>query len=364
MIYVPINSLKPGMILAEDIVISNTNHGNIYLLKKSIKLTVNLIEKLKLFNVNGVYIENGLQNKIEIKKVFTESIKSKSLSVVKDVFSTCQIQRKILDIKIIKQIEVISSNLVEEMLKYENNTIGIVDLQTYDKNTYYHSLSVAILALAIGTGLNMPKDELIELGISALLHDIGKIKIPHDIINKPGKLTLEEFEIVKTHPKLGCELVSSNLAITDKIYFGILSHHEKYDSTGYPKGLKGNDIPMFGRIIAVADVYDALTGSRSYRNSIKPAEAVEYIMGGCGTFFDHNIVKAFLKKISPYPVGTSVKLSNNKTAIVIKENLSNPLRPKVKIAGKENKILDLGHDPKLSNITIVDIDYDYLVNPY
>ena len=363
MIYVPISNLKPGMKLSADISINGCNYSDAYLLKKKKMLTSNLIDMLKLFNIHGVYIEDGIKNKIEIKRLIDDSLKDEAVSAVKDIFTVCETQRKILDIKNIEQIENISSNLVNKITKAGNTSIGITDLQTYDNNTYYHSLSVTVLSLAIGTGLNMNKDELVELGVSALLHDIGKINIPHSIIDKPSKLTNEEYEIVKSHPEIGGKFVDSNLAITDKIYFGILAHHEKYDGTGYPKGLKGNNIPLFGRIIAVADVYDALTGNRSYRKPIKPSEAIEYVMGGCGTLFDYDIVKAFLKKISPYPVGMSVKLSNNKTAVVIKENHSNPLRPKVKIIGEKHKILDLGSNLKLSNITITDIDYDYLVNP-
>lgn len=360
MIYVPEANLKSGMRLASDITLIDCDYSDASLLKKNKILTDYLINKLRMFNIRGVYIDDGIKNKIEIKKLLEDSLEGEAISAVKEIFTVCKKQNKILDMENIEQLQKISLNLVETITRDNNISIGITDLQTYDNNTYYHSLSVAVLSLAIGTALNFDKDELIELGMSALLHDIGKINIPHDIIDKPTKLTNEEYEIVKNHPRLGGNIVSSNISITDKSYNGIIAHHEKYDGTGYPRGLKGDDIPLFGRIIAIADVYDALTGNRSYRKPIKPSEAIEYVMGGCGTFFDHKMVSAFLKKISPYPIGMTVKLSNNKIAIVIKENHNNPLRPKVQLID-DNTVLDLGNNFKLSNITITDIDYDFLI---
>lgn len=362
MIYVPTANLKPGMKLAVDLPINMGNASNIYLLKKHRTLTSELIHRLRLFNVHGIYIYDGIKNKIEIKRLLDDSLEGEAISAVKDVFTICEKQGKILDIENIQQIQSISSNLVGKIATDPNISIGITDLQTYDNNTYYHSLSVTVLSIAIGTGLGINQSELTELGVSALLHDIGKIDIPHYIIDKPSKLTDDEYKLVKYHPETGCKILSSNTEITNKMRLGVITHHEKYDGTGYPKGLKGNKIPLFGRIIAVADVYDALTGNRPYRKPINPSEAIEYVMGGCGTFFDYEIVQAFLKKISPYPVGMSIKLSNNKNAVVIEENHINPLRPKVKLIEENNEVLDLGNDLKLNNIIITDINYDFLID--
>lgn len=361
MIYVPENKLKPGMKLADDIKLTNSRISKARLLKKNKVLTEHLIEQLRAFNINGAYIDDGLHDKIEIKKFLDDNIKGEAIDAIEGLFSTCSKKHDILNNDNIKKIEEISSNLVEKISGNNFISIGITDLQTYDQNTYYHSLSVTVLSLAIGSALNLQPDKLVELGMAAMMHDLGKIDVPHYIISKPSKLTDEEFALVKHHPLDGGNLLISNLAITDNIYKGIISHHEKFNGTGYPYGLKGEEIPLFGRIIAVADVYDALTGSRPYRTPIKPSEAIEYIMGGSNIIFDGRAVKAFLKKIAPYPVGMIVKLSNNKRAVVTKDNVLNPLRPTVKLLDKSHEILDLFNDSKLINITIDDIDYDYLI---
>ncbi len=361
MIYVPENMLRPGMKLADDIKHTNSKITNNDLLAKDKILTDRLISKLRAFKVHGAYIDDGIKDKIEIKKFLDDNIKDEALNAIQELYEVCEQQHNILDDHNILKIENLSTDMVNKIANNKNITIGITDLQTYDQNTYYHSLSVTVLSLAIGSALNLTNDKLIELGISAMLHDIGKIDIPHDIILKPSKLTDAEFEIVKNHPLNGGNFLISSLAISDNIYKGIISHHEKYNGTGYPRGLIGEDIPLFGRIISVADVYDALTGNRPYRKPITPSEAIEYIMGGSSIIFDSKIVKAFLKKIAPYPIGMIVKLSNNKRARVIKENNLNPLRPVVKLLDESEQELDLFKDSRLINITVIGIDYNYLI---
>ena len=240
--------------------------------------------------------------------------------------------------------------------------MGISDLQTYDENTYLHSLSVTVISIAIGTELELNKEQLCNLGVCAMLHDIGKIEIPIEIISKPAKLTKNEYDIVKTHTSLGGSYIVKNKEISNDIYLGVVSHHEKFDGTGYPNGLKKKEIPLFGRIITVSDVYDALTANRPYRTPIKPFEAIEYIMGGAGTSFDYDIVKAFLKRIEPYPIGACVRLSDGRRGKIIRKNYNFPLRPVIKIIEGKEEILDLQNNFNLKNIVINDIDYSYLIS--
>lgn len=357
MIFVPYYKLRKGMKIANDISLSNKQISKAFLLKQGAILTQDNIEKLSNFNISGVYIDDGRKNPI-----LDETLRRESVLAVKEIFSLCENTHAILNESTLKQIENISERLVDSIYKDEEISVSISDLQTYDLNTYLHSVSVTVISIAIGTALSLDKKELCKLGVCALLHDIGKIEIPIEIINKPSKLTKEEFEIVKTHAQLGAKYVMDHRCVSDDIYGGIISHHEKYNGTGYPNALKSDDIPLFGRIISVADVYDALTGNRPYRNPIKPLEAIEYIMAGVGSSFDYNIVKAFLRKIEPYPVGSYVRLSDKRCAKVLKVNKDNPLRPVIRLADGSNKIVDLQNDPNTRNIVILDIDYSYLVS--
>lgn len=356
MIFVPYYKLKKGMKIASDISLSDKQMSNAFLLTQGAILTQENIDKLANFNISGVYINDGREN-----PVLDETLRKESVLAVRDIFNLCENAHTILNESTLKQIENISEKLVDNIYKDEEISVSISDLQTYDLNTYLHSVSVAVISIAIGTALSLTKKELCKLGVCGLLHDIGKIEIPIEIINKPSKLTKEEFEIVKNHAQLGGKYVMDHRYVSNDIYEGIISHHEKYNGTGYPNALKSDEIPLFGRIISVADVYDALTGNRPYRNPIKPLEAIEYIMAGVGSSFDYNIVKAFLGKIEPYPIGSYVKLSDKRCAKVLRVNKDNPLRPVIRTVDRSNKVIDLQNDPNTRNIVILDIDYSYLV---
>jgi len=294
MIFVPQYKLKSGMKLASDIELNHNKKTKALLLTKGVILTKENIDKLISFDVQGVYIEDGRTNKILDYKFRREAVLE-----IKKIFDICENTHQILAEKTIEQIEKVSEKLVKNINKNKEVTIGISDLQTYDENTYLHSLSVTVISIAIGAELGLNREQLCNLGVCGILHDIGKVEIPIELISKPAKLTKDEYDIVKTHAKLGANYIIGNKEIDKEIYLGIISHHEKIDGTGYPNGLEKDEIPLFGRIISVADVYDALTAKRPYRKPIKPFEAIEYIMGGVGTSFDYKVVKAFLKKI-PY----------------------------------------------------------------
>jgi HD-GYP domain-containing protein (c-di-GMP phosphodiesterase class II) len=193
-----------------------------------------------------------------------------------------------------------------------------------------------------------------------MLHDIGKVFIPKEILNKPGRLSDEEFEAIKSHSVKGHEYLKKFFDMPASSSSGVLQHHERFNGSGYPAGIKGNKITPFGKIIAIADVYDALTSKRAYRDAIDPSEAIEYIMGGCGSLFDPALVDIFLKKIAPYPIGTCVSLSNGMTGLVSENYSDCCLRPKVKIIKHGNievepYFIDLKSDMSTLNITVTGI---------
>ena len=225
-----------------------------------------------------------------------------------------------------------------------------MDLKSYDNYTYQHSVNVAVVSSLVGMKMGLNRDALEELCMAAILHDIGKTLVPPEIINKPDRLTKEEYEQVQKHSEYGYEVVKDRMDIPAKVKAAILTHHENEDGTGYPKHYKGNQIHIYAKIIHVADVFDALTSKRPYKTSYARYEAAEYLMGGCDRMFNHEIVVAFMSAVPIYPRGLCVHLSDDREAIVTK-NTKNLLRPIVRF--ENNEELDLSDLSKNRNLTIV-----------
>ena len=362
MVYVPVGRLTAGMKLAADIQAYHSKIHRALLLPKGSIITPKFLQKLNSLNVGGAYIDDGRNYIVDIKKTIDEDRCLEIVSTLKETFVNCQSENQILSKASINNIKEISQGLVVTILNEKNLTVEIVDLQAYDDCTYHHSLSVAVMSIAIGAKLGLSKERLALLGTSALLHDIGKLNVPVELITKPARLTNDEFTTVKEHPQLGANHLLQEEFQDEEIYHGVLMHHEKFDGTGYPYHLKGDEIPLFARIISVADVYDALTATRPYRSPMQPQEAMEYIMGNSGTAFDFDIIELFLRAIEPYPVGCCVKLSDGRFAAVTAANSTIPLRPTVQTIGQPAQTLELADDASLSSIVIVGIDYSFTLD--
>ena len=353
MIFILIDDIHAGMTLAKDVRIYNHEINDIDLLKSGLKLTNSFIDRLKKLGSVGLYIADEND---EIKKpdqIIDSSLRNEAIYELAKLFFSVDKNPNRVDDNSLSSVNQISTKIVNNILHNSKYMVNIIDLKMYDDYTYNHSLSVAVLATAIGISLELDDNSLYELSLCALLHDIGKTEVPINLIDKPSKLTSDEFDIIKAHSKKGGRYVIKNKLVTENIYNGIVCHHEKFDGTGYPFGIKGKDIPLFGRIIAVADVYDALTSNRPYRSPASPSEAIEYIMGGNDIMFDPDIVSAFLRKIAPYPVNDCVKLSNGRVGVVTKVYSDNPLRPEVKLIGEDNVYYNLYEDYSLFNIVVL-----------
>lgn len=360
MLYITKNHLKPGMILSKDIVMYTNDNYSKLLLTKGQVLNNKFINKIEFNNIEGAYIEGEAFYDIDVDSYINENLVTKSLSQIKDVYLEFKMSTGKVGISSIKKLSSIVDSLIIELIYKENLSYNIIDFRNYDDYTYQHCLNVAILSISTGISLKLSEHKLHDLGMSGILHDIGKMLIPLEIINKPGKLTNEEFEIMKTHPQNAVNMLDG--IVSNDILRGIESHHEKLDGTGYPYGRKSNNIHQYGKILTVCDVYDALTSDRSYRKSCFPSEVIEYIMGCADSHFDFNILNNFLKVIVAYPVGTFVELSNNKLAVVVKNNPENIMRPLVRIINSDGTVgedIDLLYDMDYMNTTIVNMGYDY-----
>ncbi|MCR5153405.1 MAG: HD domain-containing protein, partial [Lachnospiraceae bacterium] len=235
--------------------------------------------------------------------------------------------------------------------------LDLQDLRTFDNYTFAHSVNVAVYACNVGLGMNLNMDELEDLVLAALLHDLGKQEIPDEILNKPGRLTQEEFALIKTHPEMSYKIIQERLDISSMVKNAVLCHHENYDGSGYPNGLSGNAITLSARILHVVDVYDALVSKRTYKASYSPFAAIEILEGGKGSLYDPDVVEAFLKYVPIYPKGTEVELDGMVKGIVVENSGERNLRPIIRL--ENMKEIDLS-DPKNSNMVITmpsDTDY-------
>lgn len=352
MFYVNTEDLLPGMYLGRDIHYFDMNIQAMSVLTRGIHLTEESIKALVNAKVEGAYISH-LSNDIKMTQTIDTELKNQAVDGIQSLakgFMGGHITSEQME-----SINDTTINLVETVSADKDIMVNILDLKMYDDYTYHHSLSVAVMSLAVGMEFGFDKNTLNELVTAALLHDIGKIAIPITIINKPSRLTPEEFEIVKKHPiAAGVHLRKNNL-VSQNTFMGIVGHHEKWNGTGYPNGLDGKNIHMFARIMAVADVFDALTSHRPYRKPAPTHEVLEYIMANAGTHFDEEIVRAFLKRVAPFPVGSHVRLSNGKRGIVIRNYPEQPLRPQIAIIGEDTSY-DLFKDPQYLNVIVTGID--------
>ncbi len=223
---------------------------------------------------------------------------------------------------------------IQEIIMNKEILNSLCDLRVYDEYTYAHSANVMSLSLLMGVTLGYPIDKLRQLGIGALLHDIGKNLVPDFILNKPGKLTDAEFTVMKTHPEKGLRLVQNHRWATPEIKGIIMHHHEKWAGGGYPYGLKGNDIPEMARVVAVCDVWDALISNRVYKKGMPPNQAYKIILDSMDTHFERRMVWAFQNFIVPYPKNSHVLLNSGEIAKVYAVNREDPTRPVVELEGQ------------------------------
>jgi len=289
-------------------------------------------DKLSDLGVHYIYVEDEYSAGIEINDVITDITRINSKRIVCDVLDSITKGRDIN----IQQVKNAVENMIEEILQNSNVLIGLSDVRTNDEYTFSHSVNVAVLALVLGNALGYDKSQLQKLGVGALLHDIGKAKIPNEILNKPGRLTREECRVIKEHSQLGFDAVKNDWELSPLSRTIILSHHEKLDGSGYPRAVKGDEIHEFAKIVAICDVFDALTADRCYSPKWPVYQAIEYLQAYAGTQFDEMLSEKFIEHIAAYPNGAFVKLSDLRRGIVFAQNLSKPTRPVIRIL-EENK---------------------------
>jgi len=348
----PVEELTSGMVVARNVYMPDSE--KILLYAGSVLDSVTVFNLKERYNIETVWIKSDISTDGLKKQMRAEIDVHESLNTLKDVFGDDnETPIEELSEEAVNQVDKVTDELLESIDMDDNLLLKMHQLQSYDDYTYKHCLRVAMMAVSIGKQLRLPREQLRNLAEASLLHDIGKRMIAIDIIRKPGKLTDEEFLEIKKHPTLGYHLLRKQGGYNNEVMNAVLMHQEKYDGSGYPLGLSGDKISYLARIIAVADVYDALTSNRPYRQPWSVAEAEEFMMGGSYTHFDYDIIIAFLATFAPYPVGGKVLLNDGRTATVVSNN-TNVLRPVIRIENKDGSTeeIDLYNDFKHLSLAI------------
>lgn len=231
----------------------------------------------------------------------------------------------------LEEAEPLMGSIIDSLSTNQPAAIALALLKKSDEYTYTHCINVNLFSLLLGKDLGFDRKELYKLGLAAMFHDIGKGRIPNQVLNKPGKLTDSEFKLMKEHPMLGLTELRKIKGLDLSILRGVVEHHERVDGKGYPRGLCGDKIHPFAKIIAIADVYDALTSVRVYKKAMTPAKALSTMFKWKGSDFDTDYLNKFIRIVGIYPPGTLVQLEDGRFALVLETNEFSPLMPKVKI---------------------------------
>ena len=357
--YMRTRQLKPGMKI--DQVIEDRMGRNLVVCGSI--LDDYIIESLLKLGIMSVYIQDGddtpednilspaaaqkdeqLRTSDPSKVTLSDSVKKRVSEGIQFVYNNTGSD------KFVEAVDSITEDLMHAITQNNAIAIDISSLKTSDEYTFKHSVDVATISMILAKHLNMSKQEIYEIGITGLLHDIGKTQIPPDILNKPGQLDDAEFDIMKRHALYGYRMLNSRNEFNNAICLGVLQHHEKVNGAGYPLGFESNQICPYAKILSVADIYDALVTERPYKAAYTQREAVEMIMSMTGEL-DITAMKAFLESMILYPVDSIVELSNGEKARVVKNNFHYILRPTV-VGIKSGKVYDLRNDLNCANIII------------
>ncbi|KPW78251.1 HD-GYP domain-containing protein [Pseudomonas amygdali] len=248
----------------------------------------------------------------------------------------------------VDNVQLLVEEISSSILRHPHALISLSRLKTSDEYTYMHSVAVCALMVALARRMGLPDDQVREAGVAGLMHDVGKMMIAPHVLNKPGRLTHDEFEIMKAHPELGLKILKENQPVAATVMDVCLHHHEKVDGSGYPHGLKGDQISIFARMAAVCDVYDAITSDRPYKKGWGVAHSIREMASWKG-HFDDVVFQSFVKTVGIYPTGTLVRLESGRLGVVVEQSEASLLKPRVKVfmsarTGKTfaAQIIDLG----------------------
>lgn len=346
-----LGEVQPGMEIGRMVLTPDDK----VILSEGTIITDSMLKGLQFWNITTVFIKQALSAEPNLDFSIPETAGQKkfyadydsTVSVVKDSFAKIRFFKEVPLITMQK----LASDAIEPLI----NSAGVINhmnlVHRQDDYTFHHSVNVAIICGVLGKWLGYTGKEWQDLILTGLLHDIGKTQIPLEILNKPGKLTTAEMEIMQQHTTRGYKLLHEKKEIPNGVIHGILQHHERFDGSGYPLAVPGEQIHKYARIIAVADIYDAMTSDRVYHRKVSPFAVAEMIVGEMFKKLDPEIVTIFLNNVRDYFVGNIVELSDGRQAEVIYLGQFMAARPIV--VTEDNEYIDLECNKTISIAKII-----------
>jgi len=361
---ISIDVLKEGMVLGRTI----WNEAGHPLLKKDVVINDRIIQRLQELNMHYLYIDDEISVGIEVKETVPPAMRNKAVSTIKSSFQSMDGLNPVNASYILDQQSKAIVSIVDELLSAVTGNDEILTILTdaylFDEYLYQHSFQVTLYSIAIAKELGYSAEDLRLIGIGALLHDVGKLMVPKEILTKPGRLSNEEFDTMKKHTRYGFDLLRNLHSISLLVAHCAFQHHERIDGSGYPRGLVDFEIHPFAKIIGVADVFDAVTTNRVYREKMLPSQGLAIVEAGSGTIYDARIVRALKKAVVHYPNGVILKLSDNRRGIVSRQNTLNAAFPFIRIFEEQNQLLSATYEINLvdyPDLTIECVETDYVV---
>ncbi|MGG6312135.1 HD-GYP domain-containing protein [Paenibacillus macerans] len=326
---IPVGSLQAGMKLGKKIY----NEDGIVLLSENAVLSDAVIRRLQHHGLDFVYIADARTDDVTVQEMIEEETQRRALSEIRTNFrkwSAPAVKGMVYPF-LGKTFSGLIESIMDDLSSRDDAMIMMMNINSMDHYLYRHSLNVCVYTLLLGQMHGYSKDELTVLGLGALLHDIGKTKLPLELLTKPSKLTDEEYELIKRHPDLGFKMLKDEPGIPLISAHCAFQHHEKMDGSGYPRGIRGDEIHEFARWIAITDAYDAMTTHRVYRRALLPHQALEVLYTGSGHWYEKAKLEVFRDRVAIYPLGMTVKLSTGETGVVVKIHGHMPQRPVVRV---------------------------------
>ncbi|MEK4230477.1 HD-GYP domain-containing protein [Solibacillus sp. FSL H8-0538] len=360
---ISINVLKAGMVVGRTI----WNEAGHPLLQKDAVVSERIIDRLRQLNIRYLYIEDKISTGIEVEETVSPAKRIKAVKNITDSFiAVKQVKSGQASYVLDQQSKVIGSiveDLLNSILDSKEILTVLTDAYLYDEYLYQHSFQVTLYSIAIAKEMGYSYEDLRLIGIGAMLHDVGKLLIPSEILFKPGRLTTEEFEVMKQHTRYGFDLLRNLHSVSLLVAHCAFQHHERIDGSGYPRGIVDFEIHPFAKVIGVADVFDAVTSNRVYREKMLPSQGIAIIEGGSGKIYDARVVEALKRSIVHYPNGCIVVLSDLRRGIVSKQNMDNPARPWVRVFQEDETMLTATYEMSLAeypDVQVEKVETDYV----
>ncbi|MBP0725625.1 HD-GYP domain-containing protein [Bacillus sp. RG28] len=353
------STLVPGTKLGKPIY----NEQGKILVNANVPLTEMMINRLHILGISFVYIQDPLTEDIQIEKTISDELRIESTKKIEDTFLKFQNEESHLRWlsleKSTSQLKGIISSLLKELKENKDMLSLLADVICYDEYIFSHSLNVTMYALSIGINLGFSQKQLDLLGLGALLHDVGKMVVPLSILEKPGRLTDDEYEQIKLHTTAGYEILRTVPNIHSVAAICALQHHERLNGSGYPHGISGKEMHQYSKIIAIADVFDAVTSNRVYRQAMLPHEGLELLYSGSDKLFDSSLIQTFRESLSIYPTGLTVKLNDGRQGVVCRQNRMSSDRPVVRILEENGGSVSIPYELDLyDNLNFVIVECD------